>query len=187
MHWCFVNICISPLTNESVSLKIKVEVLLLWADCYVALVLLMLFAPLPFYSSWHGKTCATLSSSAGIAPSHCLLYVHGAPVVAPFDREWGRGRRAVRVSNFCWYIISQNEDLCRYLHQPFKVLYSFLLSLPLFLYSFRGCSKWYILIKHKYTNTVCKTPQKKYPLNPALRNVTFVSAYLTSPYVMLLL
>lgn len=90
---------------------------------YVAHVLILYFSSLPSYSSRHGKTRATLSSSARIAPGHCFLYVHGAPVVASFYREWWRGRRTVRVSNFRWYIISQNEDLCWYLHQPFKVLF----------------------------------------------------------------
>lgn len=128
------------LTNQLINLKIQIEAILLWAYCVIALVLILYLPPHPSYSSRHGKTCATLSSSAGIAPSHCFLYVHGAPIVAPFYREWWRGRRTIRVSNFCWYIVSQNEDLCWYLHQPFKVLYLIHFSCPwlyLFYITFR--------------------------------------------------
>lgn len=114
LKWCVISMCAAPVTSRQASIVLLL--VFMWHA------FLLTLSPFSLCSSGHGKTCATLSSSARIAPGHCFLYIYGAAVVASFYREWGRrGRRTVRMSDFRWYIISQNEDLCRYLHQPPKV------------------------------------------------------------------
>lgn len=123
VQWCLINMCCWVRT---------VLLLMLFTWHVSSLSAFSLFS----LSSGHGKTCATVPGSARIAPGHCFLHIYGATVVASFCREWWRRRRTIRMSDFRWYIIGQNEDLCWYLHQPLKVQYFVSLDL-----SFKQCFK----------------------------------------------